>query len=295
MRGGWKDGPDEAAIQGECIVNEATDNATPSRELLRAEGVWKTYEGHEAVRGVSFSLRQREIVGIIGPSGSGKTTLLKCIDMLEMPDRGRITYQLSEELCMDASHAVVGADEDNRSKESIHEGMISELRRNIGFVFQGFNLWEERTVLGNLTLAPVVVRRLHRDEANIKAKELCCQFGLEEKLYARVSQLSGGQKQRVAIARALMMEPKLMLLDEITSALDPVLTVEIMQAIRQLRDQGLAMVVVSHHIEFASSLCDRLMFLSNGEVVQLDTPERLRDSPATAEVQRFLDILRSAR
>lgn len=144
-------------------------------------------------------------------------------------------------------------------------------------------------------LAPMVVLKQSREVVEQRARDLCRQFALEEKIEAKVSQLSGGQRQRVAIIRALMMEPRIMLLDEITSALDPVLTVEVMQAIRQLRQKGLTMVLVTHHLEFASSLCDRIMFLSHGEAVQVDTPTNLRASPASAEVKQFLEILRDAR
>jgi len=187
-----------------------------------------------------------------------------------------------------------------RSDSGTDKGPLSEdgtnaLRKDIGFVFQGFNLWEERTVLGNLVLAPMVVLAQPRGAAEERARELCRQFGLGDKIEAKVTQLSGGQRQRVAIIRALMMEPKIMLLDEVTSALDPVLTVEVMQAIRQLREKGLTMIVVTHHLEFASSLCDRIMFLSRGEAVQIDTPENLRSAPASPEVKQFLEVLRDAR
>jgi ABC-type polar amino acid transport system ATPase subunit len=276
-------------------VSISQAGASTAGEILRVEGIWKRFGQTEVLRGVSFALRQGEILGIIGPSGGGKTTLLKCLDLLEPLDKGQIQYHGPHNLTVTEN----GTSRLRADGDSV-EGVLSEdatnaLRQDIGFVFQGFNLWEERTVLGNLSLAPLVVLKLAREVVEQKARDLCRQFALEDKTEAKVSQLSGGQRQRVAIIRALMMEPKIMLLDEITSALDPVLTVEVMQAIRQLRDKGLTMVIVTHHIEFASSLCDRIMFLSHGEAVQIDTPENLRTAPASAEVKRFLEILHDAR
>jgi ABC-type polar amino acid transport system ATPase subunit len=264
-------------------------------EILRVDGLWKRFGRVEVLRGISFALRQGEILGVIGPSGGGKTTLLRCLDLLESVDQGQISYHGPHYLTV-ASDGTRGLRISGKADNGeLSEKAINALRQDIGFVFQGFNLWEERTVLGNLVLAPTVVLGQSRGDAVGRARELCEQFGLGDKIEAKVTQLSGGQRQRVAIIRALMMQPKVMLLDEITSALDPVLTVEVMQAIRQLRDKGLTMIVVTHHLEFASSLCDRIMFLSRGEAVQVDTPDSLRASPASPEVKRFLEVLRDAR
>lgn len=267
-----------------------------AQPVLRVDGIWKSFGQTPVLRGIALSLHEKEILGVIGPSGGGKTTLLRCLDLLETIDQGRIDYHGQHNLSV-AANGVLGLKASDAGGENrpITDDTINALRRDIGFVFQGFNLWEERTVLGNLVLAPTVVLGLSREAAEARAHQLCEEFGLEDKVNARVWQLSGGQRQRVAIIRALMMRPKVVLLDEITSALDPVLTVEVMQAIRQLRDEGLTMIIVTHHIEFASSLCDRILFLSQGQAVQIDTPENLRKSPATDEVKQFLDILRAAR
>lgn len=278
-------------------MNAASPESThipADREILRVGGICKRFDSNEVLRGVSFALREREILGVIGPSGGGKTTLLKCLDLLESIDAGRIEYHGPHNLVVTAN-GVTGLREAESASHPLSEDTINTLRQDIGLVFQGFNLWEERTVMGNLTLAPMVVLGARRSVSEAKAVDLCRQFGLADKAHAKVWQLSGGQRQRVAVIRALMMQPKLMLLDEITSALDPVLTVEVMQAIRKLRDQGLTMILVTHHIEFASSLCDRILFLSEGRAVQLDTPENLRKRPATEEVRTFLEILRAAR
>jgi polar amino acid transport system ATP-binding protein len=268
---------------------------TPAECVLRVDNICKSFGSTSVLRSISFALHEREILGVIGPSGGGKSTLLRCLDMLETIDQGRIDYHGPHNLSVAADGVSGLTARGDGENQPISEQTINALRRDIGLVFQGFNLWEERTVLGNLVLAPMVVLGQTHDAASAEARRLCERFGLADKVDARVWQLSGGQRQRVAIIRALMMQPKLILLDEITSALDPVLTVEVMQAIRQLRDEGLTMILITHHIEFASSLCDRILFLSEGRAVQIDTPENLRKSPATEEVKRFLDILRAAR
>lgn len=264
-------------------------------DILRVENIWKHYGDSDVLSGVSFSLKEREILGIIGPSGGGKTTLLRCLDLLAPIDKGQITYHGRHNLTVTADGISDLRADDSGGQTPLSENAVNVLRQDIGFVFQGFNLWEERTVLGNLTLAPTVVLNQARDVVETRAQELCRQFGLEKRIVAKVSELSGGQRQRVAIIRALMMEPKVMLLDEITSALDPVLTVEVMQAIRKLREKGLTMILVTHHLEFASSLCDRIMFLSHGQAVQIATPDEIRAAPASGDVKQFLEILRTAR
>lgn len=278
-------------------VNQShnTDDFNHTDIILRVENIYKAFNNQTVLDGISFSLKNKEILGIIGPSGGGKTTLLKCIDLLEIVDKGEIEYFGSINLKVDSNRKKTVRDLNSKIDYPFNENSFNILRRNMGFVFQGFNLWEERTVIDNLILAPRVVLKKSKQEAKSEALQLSIQFGLKDKLKSKGWELSGGQKQRVAIMRALMMGPKLVLLDEITSALDPVLTVEVMQAIRQLRDRGLAMIVVTHHIEFATSLCDRLLFLSMGQIIQLDTPEKLRNFPATDEVKSFLKTLQSAR
>jgi ABC-type polar amino acid transport system ATPase subunit len=262
---------------------------------LRLDSISKSFGATLVLAGVSFELQPGEILGVIGPSGGGKSTLLRCINLLEHPDEGRleVTGSWVIDFGADLFPAVTRAGESSWGR--LTEEIENQLRRTIGMVFQGFNLWEERTVLENLILAPRVVLEKTRAEAVSEAEGLCRQYGLETKLHLDAWRLSGGQRQRVAIMRALMMKPKILLLDEVTSALDPVLTVEVMQVIRGLRDAGLAMILVTHHLEFASSLCDRLLFLDLGRIVQIDPPEVMRRSPASPEVKRFLQILTSAR
>jgi ABC-type polar amino acid transport system ATPase subunit len=265
-----------------------------NNEILRVDNIHKAFDGIPVLQEISFTLKEKEILGIIGPSGGGKTTLLKCLDFLEIIDSGEIDYYEHFKITKEKDGNILI--KTNSAYEEISgEDAFNNLRKEIGFVFQGFNLWEERSVFYNLTLAPRVVLGKNFKELEDETIELSRQFGLESKLHSKVWELSGGQRQRVAIMRALMMKPKIMLLDEITSALDPVLTVEVMQAIKQLREKGLSMIIVTHHIEFASSLCDRIMFLSQGKIIQLDTPEVLRASPSTEEVRKFLEILQTAR
>lgn len=265
------------------------------RCVLRVERLRKTFSSLVVLSDISFDVREREIVGVIGPSGSGKSTLLKCIDLLEVPDAGAVEYFGSLRVSVDAGGPVMTTTGDTGGTQPLSEQSALAVRRRVGFVFQAYNLWEDRTVLENLTLAPRVVRNEPFKEATARAEELCRQLWLSDKLNWKVRRLSGGQKQRVAIARALMMKPELLLLDEVTSALDPILTYEVMEAIRFLRKSGLTMVIVTHHIEFAAAICDRVMFLSAGRILQFDTPEQLRSAPSTKEVRLFLEVLESIR
>jgi polar amino acid transport system ATP-binding protein len=276
-------------------VTSDLSSASGATEIsLRVNGLTRRYGDLIALQEATFALHRGEILGVIGSSGSGKTTLLRCLDLLEPFDSGSIEYEQRTMLRSVEGEGLMVKDVGTHNFSPITEDMACRLRRGIGFVFQGFNLWNERTVLDNLTLAPRVVRGEAQNDASEKAVTLCRQFGLADKLNARPWQLSGGQRQRVAILRALMMNPRIMLLDEVTSALDPVLTVEVMVAIRELRDEGLTMILVTHHLHFATNICDRLAFLSKGRIVQLDTPRQLQMAPANEEVERFLNVLADA-
>lgn len=261
--------------------------------IVSANALQKDFGGNVVLRDVGFQLQEREILGVIGPSGSGKTTLLRCLNLLELPTGGTLRYigQLRV-VAQPADRVRVVSDVDGRPLRSAD---ICRFRQGVGLVFQGYNLWQDRTVLDNLTLAP---RRVLGEEKHVaceRAAELCAQFGMTHRLRAPIATLSGGERQRVAIIRALMMHPRVLLLDEVTSALDPVLTLDVMHMIRKLRDEGMTMVVVTHHLDFASTLCDRIMYLSDGAAVQVATPVELRTNPATAEVRAFLQVLRDAR
>lgn len=275
-------------------MTKVVSNIDPSSQakiVLRVQNLSKSFGRNIVLRNVSLTLHENEILGVIGPSGGGKTTLLKCLNLLETFSHGSIEFQGKLRIWADGHERLESSN--GGTGEVVLEATCDGIRRDVGLVFQSFNLWEEKTVIENLLLGPTVVLRQPRELAGERAAQLCQQFGLQDKLDYRVWQLSGGQRQRVAIIRALMMSPKILLLDEITSALDPVLTLEVLQAIRQLREQGLAMLLVTHHIEFASSVCDRIVFLSQGQILQEDTPDNLRRHPASDEVKNFLEILRA--
>lgn len=262
--------------------------------VLRGSAITKLYGARRVLNALSLSLRSQEVLGIIGPSGGGKSTLLRCLAALDILDSGSITYFGQTTLLRSA-----GADPelkvDDKASVVRSDDCLIPIRRDIGLVFQHFNLWEDRTLLDNLTLGPRVVLGMSKREASARAIEFCDRFGLGGRFRDRVSHLSGGQKQRAAIIRALIMEPKILLLDEVTSALDPILTYRMMELLSQLREAGQSMVLVTHHIEFASSLCDRLIFIAGGAVTQSGTPDELKNNPVNAEVMEFLKVLERAR
>ena len=261
--------------------------------ILKVHNLNKSFNNKQVLTKVSFNLKKGEILGVIGPSGCGKTTLLRCIDLLENYQSGEIIYSNNWKVNFDQNEYIkIQKIKEEKNFDIIFEKELINIRQSIGFVFQSFNLWEEKTVLENLILAPTVVQKRSKDESISEAIELATQFGLKDKVFSKSWELSGGQKQRVAIIRALLMKPKMILLDEITSALDPILTLEVLHAIKKLREKKLAMIVVTHHMEFASSLCDRIMYLDSGEIIQIDTPQNLRDNPTNKKISTFLETLR---
>lgn len=261
---------------------------------LALVGVSKSFGAIRALDSISLNVSEGEIVGVIGPSGSGKTTLLRCIDLLGEFDDGIINYWGQYDISTSPNGTTVRAIGEPEA-DLLADDVATRIRRDIGYVFQGLNLWEDRSVFNNLTLAPRIVGKMRRQDVEDRAAELSKEFGLEEKLRARPWELSGGQRQRVALVRALLMNPRILLLDEITSALDPVLTFDVMDAVRKLQQKRMTMIIVTHHLHFASRLCNRIAFLENGRCVQIDTPDALQSNPATPSVSRFLEILEETR
>jgi len=239
-----------------------------SEIIVRVEDLHKRYGNEEILRGVSFTVRQGEALAIIGPSGTGKSTLLRCINRLTEPDRGHIWLENTE---------VTNVKTD-----------INKIRQQIGFVFQDFNLFAHLTALDNVRLGLLRVKKLSKQEATERAMHELTRVGLAEKASAYPAQLSGGQQQRVSIARALAMEPKLMLFDEPTSALDPELIGEVLQVMQHLAEEGMTMVVVTHEMGFARSVCGEVIFMEKGVIVEQGPPEQVFLHPRQPRTQQFL-------
>ncbi len=237
-------------------------------EALRAEGLHKSFGELEVLRGIDLVVAEHEVVCVIGASGSGKSTLLRCINLLEPIDAGRI---------------VVGGEEITAPDVD-----VDRVRRHIGIVFQNFNLFPHMSVLDNVTLGPRRVLRRPRDEAEARADALLDRFGLAEKRDDVPDRLSGGQQQRVAIVRALAMDPTLLLLDEITSALDPELVGEVLNVVRELAAEGMTMVIATHEMGFARDIADRVVFLDEGLIVEEGPPERIFRDPEQPRTRAFL-------
>jgi polar amino acid transport system ATP-binding protein len=233
-------------------------SAPGSGYVLQAVGVTKSYSGLTVVDNVSLAVRRGETICLLGPSGAGKSTFLRCLNMLEQTDDGQV--YLDGELLGYRPHRGRLRELSNRAE--------ARQRKQIGMVFQQFNLFAHMTVLANITEAPVGVLKQDKAAAQTRARELLAQVGLADKADAYPAQLSGGQQQRVAIARALAMAPKVMLFDEPTSALDPELVSEVLDVIKQLADSGMTMLIVTHEVGFAREVCDRFVFMEHGRVVE---------------------------
>ncbi|GIO61874.1 amino acid ABC transporter ATP-binding protein [Paenibacillus cineris] len=242
--------------------------------MIEVSHLSKSFGSLSVLKDVSLNIRQGEIVVLLGPSGSGKSTLLRCLNGLEQADAGSVR--------IDSVHieAVMRAKE---RKKAIHE-----LRSLTGMVFQSFNLFPHLTVLDNVIMAPMTVKNMPKEQAVEIAEKLLGKVGLAEKRDEYPSRLSGGQQQRVAIARALAMEPKIMLFDEPTSALDPELTGEVLQVMRQLAEEGMTMVVVTHEMKFAQEVANRIVFMSEGIIQEEGVPEHFFAGPKTERARKFL-------
>ncbi|MFF8590716.1 ectoine/hydroxyectoine ABC transporter ATP-binding protein EhuA [Streptomyces sp. NPDC015220] len=252
---------------------ETTATATAPTELVRLENVTKRFGDHTVLDGLDFSVDAGKHVTLIGPSGSGKTTILRLLMTLAKPDEGTIT---------------VGGDRLFPAPEK----RVREIRRKIGMVFQHFNLFPNMTVLRNITEAPVTVLGLSRDEAEARARELLDLVGLADKCDARPSQLSGGQQQRVAIARALAMRPQVLLLDEVTSALDPELVVGVLDVLRDIaRSTDITMLCVTHEMGFARDISDQVLMFDSGRVVESGPPEKIFGEPEQERTREFLSAV----
>lgn len=250
-------------------------------EMVRAEEIVKRFGHLTVLNGVDFSVKRGQVVVIIGPSGSGKTTLLRCINHLEKIDSGRIYIE----------GAMLGYREVNGRLVEDREAAIAHIRSQIGFVFQRFNLFPHMTALENVIEAPIHVLHQPRTEVTERAMALLEKVGLADKANVYPHKLSGGQQQRVAIARALAMNPKLMLFDEATSALDPELVGEVLKVMRQLADEGMTMVVVTHEMGFAREVADDVIFMDKAVIVEQGPPEQVFDNPQNERTRAFLGMI----
>ena len=237
--------------------------------MIRVEHLYKNFGQLEVLKDISVNIKKGEVIAIIGPSGSGKSTFLRCLNLLEEPTGGAI-YIKDKNLMDDKTD-------------------INLVRRNVGMVFQHFNLFPHKTVLENLTLAPMKVKNMKQSEIEKKAFMLLEKVGLKEKASAYPNQLSGGQKQRIAIARALAMDPEAILFDEPTSALDPEMIKEVLDVMKDLAEEGMTMIIVTHEMGFAKNVADRVFFMDRGNILEDTTPEELFNNPKHERTQEFLN------
>ncbi len=249
-------------------VSNGATAASTTQPMIDVRNVDKWFGALHVLRGVSMRIDRGEVVVVIGPSGSGKSTLLRCVNRLEPVQRGEVVV-----------------DGQSLADPKLN---VNAVRAEIGVVFQAFNLFPHLTVMENLVLAPMHVRKMDRRAAEERGRKLLAKVGIEEKADVRTTQLSGGQQQRVAIARALAMEPKIMHFDEPTSALDPEMINEVLEVMKALAREGMTMMVVSHEMGFAREVADRVLFMADGEIVEEGTPEHFFSNPTQERTQRFL-------
>ncbi len=236
--------------------------------MIKVCNLEKSFGDNQVLKGIDYEIKQGEKIVVIGPSGSGKSTFLRCLNLLETPTGGKVYFDgecITDKKCD-----------------------INKVRQHMGMVFQHFNLFNNKTILENITLAPINLKIMSKDEAKKKAMELLERVGLADKADAYPSQLSGGQKQRAAIVRSLAMNPKVMLFDEPTSALDPEMVGEVLQVMKDLAKEGMTMVVVTHEMGFAREVADKVLFMDGGYIVEEAPPEELFTAPKDARLQQFL-------
>jgi len=260
-----------------ALVQDSSDapfDTVEKSNFIQLHNVKKSYGNLAVMNGMDLNMHANDRLVIIGPSGSGKSSLLRVLMGLEGIQGGAISFD---------SKPYIKGDGDGKNI------LDSELQKRIGMVFQHYTLFPHLSVLGNLILAPMKVHGMSKDDATERARKYLARLGLEEKLHSYPSQLSGGQKQRVAIARALMLEPQLMLFDEVTSALDPEMVIEVQNVMMQLAEQNMAMIIVTHDMHFAKDIATRVVFCANGKVVEEGTPEQIFKSPKEARTREFLE------
>ena len=243
--------------------------------VLNVNNLQKRFGSTDVLKGVSFSLDKGEVLAIIGSSGSGKTTLLRCLNFLEIPDAGTIT--VNNKLLLDGENS-----------DTLNDDTIRQNRLHFGLVFQNFNLFPQYSALENVTLAPTLLKKGTPEQIQENARRLLEQVGLADKLESYPYQLSGGQQQRVAIARALALQPEVLCFDEPTSALDPELTGEVLRVIRGLKNSDTTMIVVTHEMEFARNVADKVIYMADGVIEEMGTPRQIFEEPKSEKTKAFL-------
>ena len=236
--------------------------------VINIKNLNKKFGANEVLRDINLTVEKGEVVAIIGPSGSGKSTLLRCMNLLDVPSKGKVIFENNE-----------------LTQHNVH---LDNLRQKMGMVFQNFNLFPHKKVIENVMLAPLLLHKDSKDQLKEKALYLLEKVGLKDKADSYPNQLSGGQKQRVAIARALAMEPDVMLFDEPTSALDPEVVGDVLKVMRQLANEGMTMVIVTHEMNFAKEISDKVVFMADGVVVESGTPQNIFGNPQHSRTQNFL-------
>ncbi|MFD2618236.1 amino acid ABC transporter ATP-binding protein [Terrilactibacillus laevilacticus] len=238
--------------------------------MIKVDHLYKSFGNNEVLSDISLEINKGDVVAIIGPSGSGKSTLLRCINLLEVPSKGKIYI-------------------DNDDITTLNQRNVIKIREKVGMVFQHFHLFPHKTAIDNLTYAPIKVKQNSKDEAHRKAIELLKRVGLSDKADSYPSRLSGGQKQRVAIARALAMDPQYLLFDEPTSALDPEMVKEVLDVMMSLAKQGMTMAVVTHEMGFAKMVADKVIFMDHGQILEVAPPNEFFSHPETDRAKEFLE------
>ena len=268
------------ATSGQWVSMALADTAIAERlPVVAIHDLHKSFGALEVLKGISFTAYEGEVISLIGSSGSGKSTLLRCINMLEVPDSGSVAID-GEEIRLRGA---------GPHRQIADEQQIRRIRSELGMVFQSFNLWAHLTILENVMEAPLVVQKRARPEVEAEARAMLAKVGIGEKADSYPAQLSGGQQQRAAIARALCINPRVMLFDEPTSALDPELEVEVLRVIKVLADEGRTMVLVTHDMEFARSVSDRVIFLHQGCIEEEGTPDQVFGATRSPRLKQFLN------
>ena len=247
---------------------------------IKAQNIWKKFNKLEVLKGIDLDVNEGEVVAVIGPSGGGKSTLLRCLNKLETIDRGSVIID-GEALCTETANGT----------EYVNKDEVRRIACKMGMVFQQFNLFPHMTVLQNLIEAPVNVQKRNKDEVIKEAEALLAKVGLSDKRDEYPRKLSGGQQQRVAIARALAMKPAIMLFDEPTSSLDPELTGEVLKTMRELAEEKMTMVVVTHEMGFAKEVATKVVFMADGKVQAQGTPAEIFDNPTNERLKAFLNVI----